>query len=84
MGDRNNNDAMSGWDDEGGASRTERPDPTGERRQSQQQRLDTSHESDVRGEHRYDDAHQTPIEREARSRRDELKRSLRRGGGYRA
>ncbi len=76
MTDHINEDAISEWDDDGGASRTEGPEPTRERRQSKQQRLDTTHESNVRGEHRYDDAHQTVAEQEARSDRDELKRRL--------
>ena len=84
MSDHISNDAISGWDDDGGARRTEHAEPTGERHQSKQQRLDTSHESDLRGEHRYHDAHQTAAEQEARSQRDDLKRRLRGRGARRA
>ena len=76
MSDHFSNDAISGWDDDGGAARTEQADPTAERHQSNRRRLDTSHESNVRGEHRYHDAHQTAAEREVRSQRDDLKRRL--------
>ena len=41
--------------------------------------LDSSHESDVRGEHRYSGIHQTPAERTARQNRDDLKRRLAEG-----
>jgi hypothetical protein len=84
MSDHIRNNAISGWDDVGGARRTDRADPTGERRQTKQESLDTSHESNVRGEHRYDDAHQTAAEQEARSQRDDLKRRLRGRGARRA
>lgn len=41
--------------------------------------LDSSHESDVRGEHRYSGIHQTRAERTARQNRDDLKRRLAEG-----
>ena len=43
---------------------------------SERDRLDTSHDSDARGEHRYGDAHQTEAEQKARRDRDDLKRLL--------
>ena len=69
-----NGNALPGWEDDGGALRADR---TVERRQSEQRQLDTSHESDVRGDHRYDGAHQTAAEQRARHERDEFKRRLR-------
>ena len=45
-------------------------------RQSQQQRLDATHQSDTRGEHRYADLHQTRPEQEARQARDDLKQRM--------
>jgi len=38
--------------------------------------LDSTHDSDARGEHRYPDLHQTSAERKARQERDDLKRAL--------
>lgn len=49
--------------------------PDGKHR-SERERLDTSHDSDARGEHRYADAHQTEAEQKARRDRDDLKRLL--------
>ena len=75
-----NRDAVSGWEDEGGALQSEaarRIDnarTTRDRRRSAQKRLDESHQSDIRGEHRYDD--QTDAEQEARQERDDLKQRL--------
>ena len=73
-------DAVSGWEDEGGALPSEAArridsarSPRDRRRQAQK-RLDESHQSDIRGEHRYDD--QTEAEKEARQERDDLKRRL--------
>lgn len=43
---------------------------------SEQERLDGSHESDMRGEHRYGGAHQTRAEHKAREERDVLKQRL--------
>ena len=43
---------------------------------SEQQCLDTSHQSDTRGEHRYDDVHQTGPQRDARQDRENLKQRL--------
>jgi hypothetical protein len=83
MKDHNENrDAISGWEDEGGALRSDagrRIDnarAAGDRRRPAQQRLDVSHQSDTRGEHRYDDVHQTGAEQEARQERDDLKQRL--------
>ena len=73
-----NQAAISNWDDEGGAAasdnqpkRTDQGSGAGA-----QKRLDSSHESDVRGEHRYSGVHQTPADREARHDRDDLKARL--------
>ena len=77
-----NRDAVSGWEDEGGALQSEaarRIDnarAARDRRRPAQKRLDESHQSDIRGEHRYDDAHQTEAEQEARQERDDLKLRL--------
>jgi hypothetical protein len=74
--------AICGWDDDDGARPSDAastPDqglPTTDRRQSEQQRTDASHDSDTRGEHRYDDTKQTTAEQEARQDRDDLKRRL--------
>ena len=74
--------AIPGSDDDGGARRGDAAAPTHKARpttntpQSEQQRIDASHDSDTRGEHRYDDAHQTAAEQEARRDRDDLKRRL--------
>jgi hypothetical protein len=43
---------------------------------SERDRLDASHDSNMRGEHRYADAHQTETEQRARRDRDDLKRAL--------
>ena len=43
---------------------------------SERDRLDASHDSNMRGEHRYADAHQTVAEQQARRDRDNLKRVL--------
>lgn len=77
-----NRDAVSEWEDDGGARpdgghRIDNAPPARDRRRSQQEQLDASHESDRRGEHRYDDGHQTAAEQEARKDRDELKQRLR-------
>lgn len=83
MNEHSNNKGRSvlqGWEDDGGATR---PDRTAERRQSERHQLDTSHESDVRGDHRYDPTHQTAAEQRARQDRDDLKRRLRSRGGRR-
>jgi len=75
-------DALSEWEDDGGARRsdaggqTETTRAPGERRKGEQQGLDTTHDSNVRGEHRYDDAHQTEAERKTRQERDDLKQRL--------
>jgi hypothetical protein len=77
-----NRDAVSGWEDEGGARGADPRRVTGQARlpadarPSEQQALDASHQSDTRGEHRYDDLHQTAAEREARQERDQLKQRL--------
>ena len=63
-------DAVSGWEDDGGAQRS------GDRRRSEQDRLDQSHQSDTRGEHRYQGVHQTGAEQQARQERDDLKQRL--------
>ena len=73
--------AVSGWEDDGGARRsdaerrTDNAPAAGDSRRSQH-RLDARHQSDTRGEHRYDDVHQTPAEQEARQERDDLKQQL--------
>ena len=75
-----NRDAVSGWEDEGGAlpaeaaRRIDSARTARDRRRSTQKRLDESHQSDIRGEHRYDD--QTETEQEARQERDDLKQRL--------
>ena len=75
-----NRDAVSGWEDEGGAlpseaaRRMDNARTARDRRRSTQKRLDESHQSDIRGEHRYDD--QTDAEQEARQERDDLKQRL--------
>lgn len=93
MKDHSNNefrDALSGWEDDGGARRTgagrrtENAHAAGDTRRSEQERLDASHESDTRGEHRYDAVHQTGAEQEARQQRDDLKRRLAGRGARRA
>lgn len=77
-----NRDAISGWEDEGGALRAhagrriDNPRAAGDRRRPAQERLDQSHQSDTRGEHRYDDVQQTGAEQEARRERDDLKQRL--------
>jgi hypothetical protein len=73
-----NQTAMSNWDDEGGAGASDnQPRGTEERgRADAQKRLDSSHESDVRGEHRYSGVHQTPADRQARQDRHDLKTRL--------
>lgn len=43
---------------------------------SERDRLDASHDSNMRGEHRYADAHQTEAEQKTRRDRDDLKRAL--------
>lgn len=74
-------DALSAWEDDGGARRSgaaSQTEPTRvlrERRRAQQG-LDATHDSDLRGEHRYDDAHQTAAEKTARQERDDLKQRL--------
>ena len=79
-------DPISGWDNEGGAvpadpQRQTLPRITqAEGGKSQRDRLDASHESDVRGEHRYPNVGQTEGQRRAREDRDDLKRAL---GGQR-
>jgi hypothetical protein len=75
-------DALFEWEDDGGARRSDAGGQTGmaralgERRRSEQQGLDATHDCDLRGEHRYDDAHQTDAERHARQERDDLKQRL--------
>ena len=75
-----NGDAVSGWEDEGGAlpseaaRRIDNARTARDRRRPAQKRLDESHQSDIRGEHRYDD--QTEAEQEARQQRDDLKQRL--------
>jgi hypothetical protein len=73
-----NQTAISNWDDEGGAVASDnRQRGTEEDGQAEaQKRLDSSHQSDVRGEHRYSGVHQTPADRQARQDRDDLKTRL--------
>ena len=77
-----NHGAVSDWEDDGGARGSEARPGSGnapvarDRRRSQQQQLDVTHQSDIRGEHRYPDLHQTRAEREARQARDDLKQRL--------
>ena len=77
-----NHGAVSEWEDDGGArgsdvgrGRGNGPEAR-DRRRSQQERLDATHQSDTRGEHRYPDLHQTRTGREARQARDDLKQRL--------
>ena len=85
MKNQSNNDnrgPVSGWEDDGGAGRSNAGRRTGDApaagdtHRSQQQRVDASHQSDTRGEHRYDDLHQTRAEQGARQDRDDLKQRL--------
>lgn len=75
-------EAVSGWEDEGGAgpsdrSRSTTREPAGDAaRTPQRDGLDKSHDSGTRGEHRYPDDHQTDAEQDAREERDALKRKL--------
>jgi hypothetical protein len=73
-----NQAAISSWDDEGGAGASDNQQRGTEegRDAAAQKRLDSSHESDVRGEHRYSGVHQTPADRQARQDRDDLKTRL--------
>jgi hypothetical protein len=73
-----NQTAISNWDDEGGAgaSDDQQKGPEEGGHGDAQKRLDSSHESDVRGEHRYSGVHQTPADRQARQDRDDLKTRL--------
>jgi hypothetical protein len=93
MKDHNNDEnrrAVSRWENEGGTRRHDAGRRTGkgsadsDKRRASQERLDTSHQSDTRGEHRYDDVHQTGAEQEARQERDDLKKRLGRRVGRRA
>jgi hypothetical protein len=75
-------DAMSGWEDEGGAAPspsqrlTEVEQAQSDARTDEQQRFDASHAAATRGEHRYPDAHQTKAEQQTRRNRDDLKRRM--------
>ena len=72
-----NQTAISNWDDEGGAGASDNHQRgTEEGGAVAQKRLDSSHESDVRGEHRYSGVHQTQEDRRARQDRDDLKTRL--------
>ena|SRR5687767_1848844 len=73
-----NQTAISNWDDEGGAraSDNQQRGSAEDGHADAQKRLDSSHESDVRGEHRYSGVHQTPADRQARQDRDDLKTRL--------
>jgi hypothetical protein len=80
-GNNGNPRAVSGWEDDGGAQseagrRTGTVRTGGDKRLSEQQHFDASHESSARGEHRYDAAHQTGAEQQARQERDKLKQRL--------
>ena len=74
--------AVAGWDNEGGATLSERglkAETTLEESSERAARravFDASHDSSARGEHRYADTHQTQAERQAREDRDALKRKL--------
>jgi hypothetical protein len=72
--------AVAGWDNEGGATLSERGlkveiEESGERAACRAV-FDTSHDSSVRGERRYADTHQTEAEQQAMHARDPLKRRL--------
>ena len=77
-----NRGAVSGWETDGGARDADlrrgidHAALATDTRQSAQQVLDASHDSDSRGEHRYDELHQTASEQRARRKRDELKQRL--------
>ena len=73
-----NQAAISNWDDEGGAgaSDNQRKGTDEGGNAGARKRRDSSHESDVRGEHRYSGVHQTPADRQARQERDDLKTRL--------
>jgi hypothetical protein len=75
--------ALFEWEDDGGAQQSDADGQTdtarpssGERRRRDQQGLDATHDSDLRGEHRYDDTHQTEAEQKTRQERDDLKQRL--------
>jgi hypothetical protein len=70
--------AIAGWEDDGGARvpGNEVARVESDRRTSDRDHLDASHDSDARGEHRYPDTHQTPTEQQARQHRDDLKARL--------
>ena len=86
MNDHTNNEnraGVSAWEDDGGAQRSDARRPTdqargatSDRRRSEQERLDATHQSDTRGEHRYGDVGQTGPEQKARQERDDLKQQL--------
>ena len=76
------NGAVSEWEDDGGGRASDLGRGSGngpvarDRRRSQEERLDATHQSDTRGEHRYADLHQTRSEQEARQARDDLKQRM--------
>ena len=80
--DESQRSAVVAWDNEGGATPSERGLKVETEQQESGERaarravFDTSHDSSVRGEHRYADTHQTQAERQAREDRDALKRKL--------
>jgi hypothetical protein len=85
MQDHTNNEnrnAVSGWEDDGGAPRSDAAHrihnarAAGDRRRPVAEHLDVSHQSDTRGEHRYDAVHLTGAEQRARQERDDLKQRL--------
>jgi hypothetical protein len=74
--------AVSGWEDEGGATPSAAQRTTDESREqherhtSANERFDASHDSAHRGEHRYPARHQTASEQQGREDRDNLKKRL--------
>ena len=82
MKDEPQRSAVAGWDNEGGATLSQRglkaeteQEASGER-DARRAAFDTSYDSSARGEHRYADTHQTEAEQQARHDRDALKRKL--------
>lgn len=74
--------AVAGWEDEGGAEPSDRGRIADAGRQETIERagrraaFDATHDSSARGEHRYSDSHQTDAEQKTRQDRDDLKRKL--------
>jgi hypothetical protein len=74
--------AVTGWEDEGGAAPSNGGQSAETERQESAERagrraaFDAAYDSSARGEHRYPDSQQTEAEQKAREDRDDLKRKL--------